>query len=54
MDKQHFCSSFFDTIPSNRIHKATHEVHVEEFSNSVNYSSEFQERCEATTYYVSA
>ena len=53
-DKPPFCSSFFEEIPSDRIHKAMNEVHVEKFSISVNYSSEFQERCEPATYNLSA
>ena len=47
MDKAPLCSSFFGTIPSDRIHKSTNEVHVQKFSNSVNYISELQEHCEA-------
>ena len=46
--------SFIGEISSDRIHKATIEVHVQKFSNSVNYSNEFQERYEAATCHQSA
>ena len=54
MDKPHFCSSIIGAIPFDRIHKATNEVHVQKFSNSLNYSNEFQERCESATCNLSA